>query len=193
MKKTKSKLNTYFDDKITENLIKLITLSNKNIFIAVTWLTNSEIIDSLLEISKTNKVNILIDSSRANYDNKSLESKKANRELKDLQKLFKKKGKLKKRLIKKNVKLYVYHIDSKFNQMHNKFCIIDKRIVITGSFNWSKPAMSNRENIVIIENLKEAKKYLKYFENLISTCDDGHKCTRIRNAKDFKKVFIKKN
>jgi hypothetical protein len=33
--------------------------------------------------------------------------------------------------------------------MHNKFCVIDHEVVITGSYNWSKKAASNHENITI--------------------------------------------
>jgi len=33
--------------------------------------------------------------------------------------------------------------------MHNKFCVIDRKTVITGSYNWSYKAESNHENIVI--------------------------------------------
>jgi hypothetical protein len=35
--------------------------------------------------------------------------------------------------------------------MHNKFCIIDNRVLITGSYNWTQKAKSNHESITIIE------------------------------------------
>jgi inorganic pyrophosphatase len=35
--------------------------------------------------------------------------------------------------------------------MHNKFCIIDNRVLITGSYNWTKKAKSNHESITVIE------------------------------------------
>ena len=34
--------------------------------------------------------------------------------------------------------------------MHHKFCVIDAKTVITGSYNWSKKARSNDENITIM-------------------------------------------
>ena len=36
--------------------------------------------------------------------------------------------------------------------MHNKFCVIDGNIVITGSYNWSFKARSNDENILVVKN-----------------------------------------
>jgi hypothetical protein len=51
--------------------------------------------------------------------------------------------------------------------MHNKFCIIDNRVVITGSFNWSRRAFSHFENIVLIENdFKLVKSFLHELEDL---------------------------
>ncbi|WP_175843846.1 phospholipase D-like domain-containing protein [Burkholderia contaminans] len=51
--------------------------------------------------------------------------------------------------------------------MHNKFCIIDEKVVITGSYNWSKGAVMHFENIVVIENdFRLVKAYLHTFEDL---------------------------
>jgi hypothetical protein len=51
--------------------------------------------------------------------------------------------------------------------MHNKFCIIDDSIILTGSFNWSENARRHFENIVVIENdLKLVKKFLTEFQDL---------------------------
>lgn len=44
--------------------------------------------------------------------------------------------------------------------MHNKFAVIDSKIVITGSYNWSKKAdKANFENYVIINNKAIAAQY----------------------------------
>jgi phosphatidylserine/phosphatidylglycerophosphate/cardiolipin synthase-like enzyme len=34
--------------------------------------------------------------------------------------------------------------------MHHKFCLIDDRILINGSYNWSYPARRNEENILVL-------------------------------------------
>ena len=36
--------------------------------------------------------------------------------------------------------------------MHNKFCIIDNKTLITGSYNWTQKAKSNHESITVIED-----------------------------------------
>lgn len=51
--------------------------------------------------------------------------------------------------------------------MHDKFCIIDNQVVITGSYNWSDNAeFRNEENIAVIENPKLATEYSVKFREL---------------------------
>ena len=51
-------------------------------------------------------------------------------------------------------------IDDRHAIAHNKIMIIDDRIVITGSYNFSRAAeKSNAENLVIIESAPIARKY----------------------------------
>lgn len=64
--------------------------------------------------------------------------------------------------------------------MHNKFCIIDDRIVITGSYNWSSNAEEHFENIVVIRNdFSLVKQFRHEFEDLSQYHDHEvrfHKC-----------------
>ena len=51
--------------------------------------------------------------------------------------------------------------------MHNKFTIIDNKIVVTGSANWTASAFAvNDENIIIIRRSDIANVYKKEFETL---------------------------
>jgi phosphatidylserine/phosphatidylglycerophosphate/cardiolipin synthase-like enzyme len=50
--------------------------------------------------------------------------------------------------------------------MHNKVMIIDDRIVITGSYNFSEAAESNDENILILRSTEAAAAYTAYFDRL---------------------------
>jgi len=52
------------------------------------------------------------------------------------------------------------------NKMHNTFCIIDIKTVLTGSYNWSRAAEYNDENISIIRSRKVAIAYSKEFVRL---------------------------
>jgi hypothetical protein len=58
------------------------------------------------------------------------------------------------------------HPSENYDDMHNKFCIIDFNTVITGSFNWTNQAKRNEENIVIIRDEITTQKYLVEFDNL---------------------------
>jgi cardiolipin hydrolase len=51
--------------------------------------------------------------------------------------------------------------------MHDKFAIIDKRLVITGSFNWTVQAvLNNQENLLFISEPSIANRYLFEFNKL---------------------------
>jgi hypothetical protein len=63
----------------------------------------------------------------------------------------------------------LYPIETRLSSsfMHNKFCIIDDEVVITGSFNWSQKAKDSFENIVVIKHeYKLVKSLLHEFYDL---------------------------
>jgi hypothetical protein len=62
----------------------------------------------------------------------------------------------------------VYLIDeNKGALMHNKFCVIDENITITGSYNWSIKASSNHENITISsDNIDLASSFIDEFRRI---------------------------
>ena len=49
---------------------------------------------------------------------------------------------------------------------HNKFCVIDYETVITGSYNWTRQAAINEENIVVFKDKREADIFLQKFYSL---------------------------
>ncbi len=58
-------------------------------------------------------------------------------------------------------------IDSKYSQMHNKFCILDNEIVITGSMNPTlRDTELNDNNLLIIRSKNIAQTYTDEFEEL---------------------------
>jgi len=58
-----------------------------------------------------------------------------------------------------------YHTGS--GLMHNKFAIIDGKVLITGSFNWTPTAdQKNEENLLIMTDEALIKKYQERFEYL---------------------------
>ncbi|MEG3436478.1 phospholipase D-like domain-containing protein [Pannus brasiliensis CCIBt3594] len=60
------------------------------------------------------------------------------------------------------------------DKLHHKFGLIDNRIVITGSHNWSRAANSkNDETLLIIENPTIAAHFSREFQNLYRTASLG--------------------
>jgi len=65
--------------------------------------------------------------------------------------------------------------------MHNKFCIIDDRIVITGSYNWSGNAEDHFENIVVVcDDFYLVKQFRHEFEDLSRYHDHEARFDRCR-------------
>ena len=54
--------------------------------------------------------------------------------------------------------------------MHHKFVIVDKKVLITGSFNWTVQAVkNNNENVVMLQNKDLVGKYVTEFDRLWNT------------------------
>ncbi len=126
---------------IRNEILQQIENAQKEVIIAVAWFTDIRIIDSLLEkIQKDNiKVWILF------YDDK-INKKELYRDL------------------------YKAGATIRYTKtmMHNKFCVIDKNIVINGSYNWTQNAHSNnRENVQISNNdVNLANSFIREFNKL---------------------------
>lgn len=51
--------------------------------------------------------------------------------------------------------------------MHHKFAIVDRRMVITGSLNWTTQAIQNNlENVLVLEDAEYVKPFLEEFERI---------------------------
>ena len=58
-------------------------------------------------------------------------------------------------------------LDTSSQIMHNKYIIVDSKIVVTGSYNWSKAAESkNYENVIIFNDYVIANKFENNFNKL---------------------------
>ncbi len=62
--------------------------------------------------------------------------------------------------------IIIYKIEESDVLMHNKFCIIDDKLVITGSYNWTNKAQNNFENIIVIDQKDIVISYCKEFKKL---------------------------
>lgn len=58
-------------------------------------------------------------------------------------------------------------IDRTQSHMHHKFYIIDKESMLTGSYNWARSAAEqNQENIIVSDDAKMAKYFVREFDRL---------------------------
>ncbi len=80
------------------------------------------------------------------------------------------------KMVEKGIPVFVWNPDvspqtgqqkRKKPLMHDKFCVFGNRSVWTGSFNFTREgALSNRENVVILQGADVAKRYLEEFAEI---------------------------
>lgn len=146
IKKDKKIKIQLYDEYIEECIIENLDKAQKEICIAMAWLTSENILRVLDNLkNKGIDIRIIIDN---NDNNKKIKYQKPCSVLK------------------------LAHVDipySKFkNYMHNKYCIIDESIVIDGSYNWSNNAKYNIEHIIVIQDVDAAKMYRENFYKIFN-------------------------
>jgi phosphatidylserine/phosphatidylglycerophosphate/cardiolipin synthase-like enzyme len=140
-----AKTEVYFSlyDDPESIIIKSIENAEESINIAMYSLTDSEISRAIVRAKERGVViKIYLDSKEVNAEHSK-------------SRFFIKEG-------IENVRL-----SSNRYLMHNKFAIIDNKIVITGSYNWTASAgQRNDENLLVLDEEKIVKKYQDYFYHL---------------------------
>lgn len=135
-----------FFDNIQKQIINHLHKAKKSIRISVTWFTNNEIFQevlNILEIKKKVKIELVVLNDRIN--NRSQGN--------DFQKFIDSGG-----------EFYYTQIDS---LVHHKFMIIDNKLVLTGSYNWTYYAEErNWENLNIIRKRRIVKGFVDEFQKI---------------------------
>ncbi|HEV7332378.1 MAG TPA: phospholipase D-like domain-containing protein [Flavisolibacter sp.] len=152
-------------DNISICIANYLDAAKETICVAVAWFTNPIMFKVLVEKlrSKKVKVELLISDHEHNFKKLPFQT-----------------------IIDLNGKLWIMNTTNT-SFMHNKFCIIDNKIVITGSYNWSYSADYHKENILVIDNEHAiAVDYLNYFNELITVAQE------IKNFKNYKDVSIER-
>ena len=120
------KAEAYFDN-ILQKLLEELDEAQESIYIAVAWFTHEELFDIILKKAKENvKVHLIYIDDHINRNKLDFTS-----------------------LSNEGAKVFIYPSSDGKGLMHNKFCIIDQQIVITGSYNWTYLAPLHQENIQI--------------------------------------------
>lgn len=137
-------IQAHFEN-IESQILNEIKLAKFSIWVCVAWITNKNIGNGLYRRHK-NGLNIRIIVNDDDLTNlKGCDFKKIGIEYH-----------------KFSATNYSYK-----NLMHHKFCIIDLKKVITGSFNWTEKANFNFENIEVIESREKAEDFASRFIKII--------------------------
>ncbi len=136
----------YFEN-IQDEILKQIYQAQYSIYVAVAWLTDKVIFSALCDMSKANiKVELLLINDNINIDYASFDHN-----------ILKEHG----------GRIFFVNPSKEGAIMHHKFCVIDESTVISGSYNWSKKAQQNDENIVITtQALELGEKFIQEFNSI---------------------------
>lgn len=156
----------HYNDKIQNAIQKELFKANSSIKIAVAWFTNEMLLQPLILKLKTGvSVELIINDDDINR--KSASSL-------DFTEFIEFGG--------------ILRWNSTKQLMHEKFCILDDRIVISGSYNWTNKAEFNKESITIFYDEDSTTKFFSLeFEELLSNCVgvEGVKSPTIYIAKGY--------
>jgi hypothetical protein len=137
---------------IFENIkIEIITLlkeTKNEVKAMIAWLTDDDISKILINLANNGiEISIILSNSEWNLINKN-----------NFETLLR----------KENVEIRSFGSISPIcgNFMHRKLCIIDKIIVVNGSYNWTKNATKNQEDLCINYNEQDAEICLNEFVRL---------------------------
>lgn len=164
-----------FFSEIAKQIIQNISCAKSTVDIAMAWFTNNLIFDALIKCLKRNvSIRLMLLDSEINWFPwaPDFESFVTNRG-----------------------QLYVYGKEHGF--LHDKFCIIDDKKLITGSYNWTYYAESrNKENILVTDSSNIVEAYRQEFQTLLDVCnreDNPTKLTWEQIAQDDDVDFVELN
>lgn len=122
-------ITSYFSN-IRQQILDSLDTSREEISVAMYWFTNHHLFDKLCDkLLEGKKVELIIHNDLINNRNTGL----------NFQKFIDLGGE--------------FYFSNTANPMHNKFCIIDDKILINGSYDWTYFAESkSSENILVIKD-----------------------------------------
>lgn len=131
-------------ENISSRLKQELWKADKSIYIAVAWFTNVDIFNVIKNKARSGcTIKIIMNDDDINKS--TIDFNKLNED-----------------------NLEVFKVKSIGNLMHHKFCVIDNKTIIFGSYNCSNKADSNFENIIINQNDNVlASKFINEFNNIL--------------------------
>lgn len=142
-------VDVYFENEIERELLAIISSSKERIYLAVAWFTNHIFFDELMKSLKRNvRIKIIVLDDILNRNEFGLNFGE---------------------LVNYGANIRMKKVNESI--MHNKFCVIDNK-VITGSYNWTYHANLNDENIVVIDDNIIVNKYCQNFNRIFEKAKD---------------------
>lgn len=140
-------MQAYFED-IEQHIIDHLKRTSNRLLVAMAWFSNTKLANEIILLSKKEiHIEILVDDNKINRNALAI-----------------------KELIKAQIDIqFIKNFATSISLMHNKFCVIDGEIIITGSYNWTNNAKQNNENIIVIEDSDEASFYSHEFRSIKNT------------------------
>ncbi len=147
----------YFNN-IRSKIISLLNDAENEVTIAMAWFTSCELFDELMACRERDvAVKLILMDTVTNFMYYAP----------DFNKLIAAGGEV--RVVKMEDGL-----------MHHKFCVIDGRLVITGSYNWTYYAETrNIENILVTDNSEAVRLYQEEFVDLFERTEKTTECPRL--------------
>lgn len=135
-----------FFTNIQTEIIKNIRTAESELIVAMAWFTNDALFNELVNLRKRGvSVRVVLLDDVINWMSYAPDFN---------------------RLIAVGADFYVAPVDMGF--LHHKFCVIDGRKTITGSYNWTYYAETrNLENIIITDDINVCRQYKDVFEKII--------------------------
>lgn len=148
--------NAYFSN-IRSQIIYYLQNAKEEIKIAMAWFTSPELFNEIIScLNKGIQIELVLLDDAINYHPYAPDFN-----------IFIKKGGI----------LRTARVNPRF--MHHKFCIVDKTVVITGSYNWTYYAENrNIENILISKDSTTINEYIlefKRLQNLYPICNKSER------------------
>jgi hypothetical protein len=139
-----------FNEQIKPALLEQLSKANDSILVVIAWFNDTDLFNLLLNKAKSSKISIKIILSEE-YEGNDINSQLAFQDLLDA-----------------NENIYIFKIPRDAVLVHHKFCIIDEKTLISGSYNWTFGANSNNlEDVFLCENdAKVCKPFINEFNRI---------------------------
>jgi len=133
-----------FHKGIAKKVLTNLANSKTDVKIAVEWFTNPVFYKTLIKLNENGvKIELIVSDDKMNFTHPKINFQK---------------------LIDLGIKI---RVSQSPNLMHNNFCVIDERLVVTGTYSWTLRAeLYNFENIIVSNDKELINDYLDCFANV---------------------------